>query len=77
MAKLPQADRIPWHDMPVQKISHTAALTGGSASRVYALIGAGELDAVKLAGKTLVKTPSILAFLDRRAEAVEARLETR
>ena len=55
MAKLPQADRIPWQDMPVQKISHAAALTGGSASRVYALIGAGELEAVKLAGKTSLK----------------------
>ena len=68
MARLPQATASPGRTCRYQKISHTSALTGGSKSRIYALLAEGELEAVRLAGKTLVKTPSIIAFLDRRAE---------
>jgi hypothetical protein len=68
MAKDPHASSIPWWDKPFQTINHTSAILCGSNSRTYALLAEGELDAVRLAGKTLVKTASLVAFLEKAAK---------
>ena len=68
MAKDPQASSIPWRDKPFQTIDHTSAILCGSRSRTYSLLADGELEAVRLAGKTLIKTASLIAFLERDAE---------
>ena len=68
MAKAPQASSIPWRDKPFQTVDHTSAILCGSRSRTYGLLADGELEAVRLAGKTLVKTASLIAFLERDAE---------
>lgn len=67
MARSPQASSIPWRDKPYQTISDASTLIGGSNSRTYALLAEGALEAVRLAGKTLVKTPSLIAFLEQEA----------
>ena len=68
MAKDPQASSIPWRDKPFQTVDHTSAILCGSRSRTYGLLADGELEAVRLAGKTLVKTASLIAFLERDAK---------
>jgi hypothetical protein len=68
MARSPQASSIPWRDKPLQTISDASALIGGSKSRTYALLAEGALEAVRLAGKTLVRTTSLIAFLEQEAE---------
>jgi hypothetical protein len=68
MAKAPQASSIPWRDKPFQTVDHTSAILCGSRRRTYGLLADGELDAVRLAGKTLVKTASLIAFLEKNAE---------
>ena len=68
MAKDPQASSIPWRDKPFQTVDHTSAILCGSRSRTYSLLADGELEAVRLAGKTLVKTASLIAFLERDAK---------
>jgi excisionase family DNA binding protein len=51
-----------WQRDPLQTIKETARLIKSSQSQVYALLHAGELKAVRLGGRTLVKTESISAF---------------
>jgi hypothetical protein len=68
MAKDPQASSIPWRDKPFQTVDHTSAILCGSRSRTYSLLTKGELEAVRLAGKTLVKTASLITFLERDAK---------
>ena len=68
MAKDPQASSIPWRDKPFQTVDHTSAILCGSRSRTYGLLADGELEAVRLAGKTLIKTASLIAFLERDAK---------
>jgi hypothetical protein len=65
VARSPQASSIPWRDKPLQTISDASTLIGGSNSRTYALLAEGKLEAVRLAGKTLVRTASLIAFLER------------
>ena len=71
MTKAPQASSIPWRDKPFQTVDHTSAILCGSRSRTYGLLADGELEAVRLAGKTLVKTASLIAFLEKDAEGWE------
>jgi hypothetical protein len=59
---------IPWRDLPLQTINDASAILCGSKSRTYALLAEGELEAVRVAGKTLIKTSSILALIEK-AEA--------
>jgi hypothetical protein len=68
VARSPQPSGIPWRDKPYQTISDASALIGGSNSRTYALLAEGALEAVRLAGKTLVRTASLIAFLEQGAE---------
>lgn len=75
MAKTPLVSKFPWQDLPLQTVKDTSTITGGSPGRVYALIGAGELEAIKLAGKTLVRTPSILALIERSGEPWKPNLK--
>jgi hypothetical protein len=68
VVRSPQPSSIPWRDKPLQTISDASALIGGSKSRTYALLADGALEAVRLAGKTLVRTASLTAFLEQEAE---------
>ena len=54
---------IAWQALPYQPVARTAAITGRSPAHVYALLKSGALRAVKLAGKTLVTTESIVELL--------------
>jgi hypothetical protein len=63
-----QASSIPWRDKPFQTINDTSAILCGSKSRTYTLLAEGTLEAVRLAGKTLVRTPSLIAFLEQETE---------
>jgi hypothetical protein len=68
MASSPKAGSIPWRDRPLLTIEQTSVLLGGSKSRTYGLLVSGELEAIKLVGKTLIKTPSVVALLERQDE---------
>jgi hypothetical protein len=79
-----QAVGARWKEIPYQTVKHTAEICGCSRSRIYELLNKGALTAVTLAGKSLVTTESIAAWLAtakpripdraRVARAVEARL---
>jgi hypothetical protein len=68
MTGSPKAGSIPWQDRPLLTIEQTSVLLGGSPSRTYGLLVSGELEAVRLAGKTLIKTPSVAALIERDAK---------
>jgi hypothetical protein len=69
VAKAPQPSKFPWRDLPLQSIEDTSAILCGSKSRTYTLLAEGKLEAIKLAGKTLVRTASLIAFLERDEKA--------
>lgn len=54
---------FPWRDLPHHTIKTAASLLGCSPGKVYAELHAGNLSAVKLAGRTLITTDSLLAML--------------
>ena len=56
---------VAWQAIPYHPVARTAAITGQSEASVHTLISSGALRAVKLAGKTLVPTDSIVEFLAR------------
>ena len=56
---------VAWQAIPYQTVACTAAITGHSEAGVNTLISSGALRAVKLAGKTLVPTDSIVELLAR------------
>ncbi len=67
---------------PYQTVAATAKVIRGSRSKAYQLAHAGRLEFVKLDGKTLVRTESIVAYLltaqpwapsDNAAKALAAR----
>jgi hypothetical protein len=68
MASSLKSDDISWRDRPRLTIDQTSTLLGGSKSRTYGLLASGKLEAVRLAGKTLVKTPSVIALLEKEEE---------
>jgi hypothetical protein len=65
MASSLKAGSIPWQDRPLLTIEQTSVLLCGSPSRTYGLIAAGELEAIRVAGKTAIKTPSVVALMER------------
>jgi excisionase family DNA binding protein len=74
---------LDWQKLPFHPIRRACAVIGASEARVYALLKTGELTAVKLGGKTLVRTSSLIDYLakaqpwqpdrDRVLRAVQAR----
>jgi hypothetical protein len=56
---------VAWQAIPYQPVARTAAIVGQSETGINGLINSGALRAVKLAGKTLVTTDSIVEFLAR------------
>jgi hypothetical protein len=78
-----QAVGLNWQGVPVHPVKRASSILGASDSQTYALLKQGELTAVTLAGKTLIRTSSIIDFLakakprepnrDRVAKAVSAR----
>jgi excisionase family DNA binding protein len=55
---------IPWRERPIASIENTAVLLQCSRSHVYSLAREGHLAMVRLAGRTQVRTASIIALLD-------------
>jgi hypothetical protein len=79
-----QTADIHWRDRPFLSTKATAVLLGTSVSQVYKLVKDEQLVFVKLAGKTLVRTDSLIALIgaaadyspsDRAKRAVEKRKE--
>jgi hypothetical protein len=76
---------LQWQNISVHPVKRAAVIIGASEAQVYALLKTGELQATRLAGKTLVLTNSLIAFLgtakpweldrDRVVNAVRARSE--
>src|SRR5262245_57142409 len=54
---------IPWTQWPYQTIQNAARISGRSTGGIYGLVHAGVLEADTVAGKTLIKTASLLALL--------------
>lgn len=51
-----------WERVPLTPMPRAQILSGGSMSRLYALIHAGKLKAVRVAGKTMIVTESLTAL---------------
>lgn len=68
MAKAAQTSKFSWRDLPRHTINDTSTILCGSKSRTYGLLAEGKLEAVRLAGKTLIKTPSIIALMESGEE---------
>lgn len=64
----PQTSKFSWRDLPLHTINDASMILCGSKSRTYALLAEGKLEAARLAGKTLVKTSSIIALLENDKE---------
>jgi excisionase family DNA binding protein len=62
-AALPAMAAVAWHDRPNVPIQTAANVIGCSRSKVYSLAASGDLAMVRLAGRTLVVTASILRFV--------------
>lgn len=56
---------VAWQVIPYHPVARASAITGHSEACVNSLIRSNALQAVRLAGKTLVTTDSIVAFLAR------------
>jgi len=64
VAKDIQTSKFSWRDLPLHTITDASMILCGSKSRTYALLAEGKLEAARLAGKTLVKTSSIIALIE-------------
>jgi hypothetical protein len=51
--------------LPGHSINDTSIILGGSKSRIYSLINKGELEAMHVAGKTLITTASISRLIEK------------
>lgn len=69
VTKAPQTSKFSWCDLPLHTINDASAILCGSKSRTYGLLAEGKLEAVRLAGKTLVRTPSIIALMKEEEKA--------
>lgn len=58
-----QALGLNWQGVPVHPVKRASSILGASDSQTYALLKAGELTAVRLGGKTLVTTASLIDYL--------------
>lgn len=56
---------IPWRDRPHLQLQTAAEIAGVSEASLYRFASEGLLTFVRLAGRTLVETPSLLAFIAR------------
>jgi len=54
-----------WRDLPYQTVANAARIGGCSPAKIYAYLHFGDLRAVKLGGKTLIETGSLVALLSR------------
>jgi hypothetical protein len=54
---------LPWQSVPHHTVKTAALLLGCSPGKVYAELHAGHLIGIKLAGKTLITTASIVDFI--------------
>ena len=58
---------IPWEERVLLTLQHSAQISGLSPSTLYALHHRGQLDLVRLAGRTLVVTTSLKRLLQQTA----------
>lgn len=67
--RLPRDPKSPaeihWRDRPYQQLGAASEITQISEAALYKAEKEGELTFVRLAGRTLVETASLIAFLDR------------
>jgi hypothetical protein len=56
--------RIPWRERPLQTLKTASEIAGVSVSSLYRLAAEGKLRFRKLAGRTVVETPSLVALVD-------------
>jgi hypothetical protein len=68
-APQPQTSKFSWRDLPLHTINDASMILCGSKSRTYALLAEGKLEAARLAGKTLIKTASIIALMEKEEKA--------
>lgn len=61
---LPTRDGIPWRERPFLPVASAAALVGCSRAQLYKLAAEGRIGMAKLAGRTLVPTPTLIALLE-------------
>jgi hypothetical protein len=57
--------RVPWWETPGLSVKNTAEVLQCSNAKIYGLLDEGELEAMLVAGKTIVKTSSIIWKLER------------
>lgn len=55
-----------WREAPHLRLQHAALIAGVSPSALYALAHQGRLQFVKLLGRTLVDTKSLIALVETR-----------
>ncbi|THF59855.1 helix-turn-helix domain-containing protein [Ollibium composti] len=58
------ASQIPWPQKPVLPLRVAADLLGISRSSLYRLQAGGKLTFARVGGKSVVRTPSLLAYLE-------------
>lgn len=78
------ASATPWRDRPFLKIKDAAEIVGCSPATLYGAAHDGKLTLSRLGGRTLVETPSLIAYIataekwtpsGRSKKATEARSE--
>jgi hypothetical protein len=54
-----------WRKLPGHTVGQATGILGGcSTAKVYQLVRAGELEAVTIAGRTIIKTSSLVRVID-------------
>lgn len=56
-------DGLNWQSVPYQPTRRAGAILGVSQAQIYKLLHAGDVDGVKIAGRTLIATESLVKVL--------------
>lgn len=58
------ANAIPWRERPLTTMQAAAKLAGLSVASLYRLASEGKLSLVRLAGRTLIETPTLIRVVE-------------
>lgn len=58
--------KIPWREKPLTTLQAGAEIIGVSPASLYRLAREGKLTLVRLAGRTLIETATLIALVDTR-----------
>lgn len=72
-----RSGREPFVEKLAYKVSEAAHALAISRSRLYELIGAGEIKILKDGGRTLIRRTELEAFLERLEQAAAAQAQRR